>query len=429
MSRLFRSVARAVVPLAVLGAVLPDASAATSGEQLWQTPTPGGIDAIVSSPDGTKVFAAGSRLRRTVNVYVAALDPSTGVVLWEEDYNARRGSDDAATDVAVSPDGTKVFAVGYSRTYPDADHQVLAVAFDASSGALLWAKDYGGPGETSDLGYAVTTSPDGRRVFVTGSAGGIYAQHFVTIAYRASTGALIWVRRYQGPEVGGNIAYGLGVSADGTKVYVSGESFGGTSSTDFATVAYEAATGNTLWVKRFTGPGFDVPYALVATGGKVIVTGTTATDAFGSSTDVATVAYRAADGAGLWTRRYDGPAASYDSGNAIVSRPDKKWVFIAGDSAQDYLTIAYRASDGTPLWTRVFAGATADYALSAAVSPDGSRVFVTGYNATVAYAASSGSKLWANKTGANELDIDPAGSAVFVGGTSVPTGGVTAYAP
>ncbi|MDP9253195.1 MAG: hypothetical protein M3O80_09335, partial [Chloroflexota bacterium] len=80
-----------------------------------------------------------------------------------------------------------------------------------------------------------------------------------------------------------------------------------------------------------------------------------------------------------------------DAGNAIASRPDGKRVFITGASADEYLTIAYRASDGATIWTKVFAGATAERALSVVVSPDGSSLFVTGYYATVAYAA-SGSK-------------------------------------
>ena len=46
-----------------------------------------------------------------------------------------------------------------------------------------------------------------------------------------------------------------GVSPDGSKVFVTGYSVGSASGYDYATVAYDASTGSELWVKRYDGPG------------------------------------------------------------------------------------------------------------------------------------------------------------------------------
>jgi hypothetical protein len=51
----------------------------------------------------------------------------------------------------------------------------------------------------------------------------------------------------------------MGVSPDGSTVYVSGESEDGSSGSDYATIAYDASTGSKLWTKRYNGPrnGYD----------------------------------------------------------------------------------------------------------------------------------------------------------------------------
>ena len=61
------------------------------------------------------------------------------------------------------------------------------------------------------------------------------------MAYEASTGVKLWAKRYNGPGNGDDQAYSVAVSPDGSRVFVTGGSDGGsTTKFDYATVAYEA---------------------------------------------------------------------------------------------------------------------------------------------------------------------------------------------
>jgi hypothetical protein len=77
----------------------------------------------------------------------------------------------------------------------------------------------------------------------------------------ATPGVEQWLRRYNGLGNSDDVAKSLGVSPDGTKVFVTGASTGSGGDDDYATVAYDASTGARLWVARYNGPGNSVDTA------------------------------------------------------------------------------------------------------------------------------------------------------------------------
>jgi outer membrane protein assembly factor BamB len=112
------------------------------------------------------------------------------------------------------------------------------VAYSASTGTQLWVMRYSGPGNGWDTAYALGVSPDGSTVLVTGSsAGSTGSSDYATVAYDASTGTQLWVMRYD-PGNRIDTATALGVSADGSMVFVTGSSTGSTGFSDYATMAY-----------------------------------------------------------------------------------------------------------------------------------------------------------------------------------------------
>lgn len=118
---------------------------------------------------------------------------------------------------------------------------------------------------------------------------------YATTAFNASTGAERWSRRYAGPAGDNdNLPSALGISPDGSTAYVTGTSDSPTSERDYATVAYQIATGARLWVSRFTGLGnsFDQANALAVNpqGGAIYVTGFSEIGL--TMGDFATIAYR-----------------------------------------------------------------------------------------------------------------------------------------
>ena len=84
-------------------------------------------------------------------------------------------------------------------------------------------------------------SPDGAKVFVTGnSAGSTSGADYATLAYNTATGKQLWVGCYNGPGGRDDEAHSVAVSPNGATVFVTGNSAGSTSGVDYATVAYRS---------------------------------------------------------------------------------------------------------------------------------------------------------------------------------------------
>jgi hypothetical protein len=77
-------------------------------------------------------------------------------------------------------------------------------------------------------------------VFVSGSSQGTSSQFdYATVAYNATTGAQLWASRYNGPGNGGDIARSVVASA--TRAIVTGEAdmAQSTGQSDYTTIAYK----------------------------------------------------------------------------------------------------------------------------------------------------------------------------------------------
>ena len=417
--------------------------AGAPGSQLWVRLYNGpgnsfdAASSVAVSPGGSRVFVTGGSQGTTSGLDYATLaySAATGARLWAARYNGPGNGFDAASSVVVSPGGSRVFVTGESQgTRSGSDYATLA--YSAVTGARLWAARYNGPGNGNDAASSVVVSPGGSRVFVTGESQGTRSgSDYATVAYSAVTGARLWAARYNGPGNGNDAASSAAVSPDGSRVFVTGESRGATT-TDYATVAYSAATGARLWVQRYNGPGNgnDTAWSVAVSpgGSRVFVTGESR--GIRSGPDYATVAYSAATGARLWVARYNGPGNGNDAAYSIAVSPGGSRVFVTGGSqgtrsGADYATVAYSAATGARLWVARYNGPATydDAARSVAVSPRGSTVYVTGGSnpgsATLAYSAATGAQLWLARHDDMLLAavaVSPGGSRVYVTGLTGP---------
>jgi WD40 repeat protein len=298
---------------------------AATGANAWTVVTPGtSASSAVISPDGSTLFADdGGGLGLGVTAYATA----TGATLWSQGSSLQGGGSESA--VAVSPDGSAVFVTG--RFQVSASTEYETVAFAAATGKVLWTRvKMGVNGSFGDFsgGAALAVSPDSAAVFVTGTLTGPHGAACGTIAYNAATGKQLWLKTYKSDTSGTLNDWGLAVavSPDGSTVVVTGGADGA-----YGTIAYAAATGAQQWVALYN-PGNSTASAVAVSpdGSTVLVTGTSAKAK--TSSQVATLAYNAATGATLWLRRYPGAGnpSGYGEGHALAVNPDGSAVYVAG---------------------------------------------------------------------------------------------------
>jgi len=299
---------------------------------------------------------------------------------WIARYNGPLNLSEEAFALVVDTSGN-VYVTGVSDQGVGIDN--YATIRYSTIGDTVWVRRYNGPGNGIDIAHALAVDTSGN-VYVSGYSDGdtIAAPNYdyATIKYD-SNGDTVWVRRYNGSGNGHDLAHALAVDLSGN-VYVTGESVGSGTGEDYVTIKYNSI-GDTLWVRRFDGPvnGEDRARALaVDPSGNVVVTGWT--QGSGTGLDYTTIQYNSI-GDTLWVRSYNGPVnmndeafalAVDDSGNVVVT--GRSW----NGTDYDYATIKY-SSIGDTVWVRRYNGSGNgwDEALALAVDPAGN-VYVTGFS-------------------------------------------------
>ncbi len=202
-----------------------------------RTSTPdleGPVGAAVS-PDGANVYVAA----HDENVLLAlARDRTSGGLTYLEGYHSDGDLQRLrqVRDVAVSPDGANVYAIGYL------DDSVVSFARDVPTGTLvcLGVLRNGGAVAGLDGPQSLTVSPDGNYVYVASQGGGVEPDpgtDGVAIFSRTPpSGTLAFVDAVTWAELGCTSAlsgsYAVAISPDGLNAYVAG--YEGSSLTAFA---------------------------------------------------------------------------------------------------------------------------------------------------------------------------------------------------
>ena len=278
---------------------------AATGKQLWVShyddPVQGTDDArtIGVSEDGKTLVVTGQSRGDGTGLTdwgTVGYDAATGEQLWAVLRNGTEGGTDIAENVAIVG-GTAIVAGVLSNTDRQTDWEV--VGYDLATGEERWTAAYGDGGTDVPRGAVVT--PDGSTVVVIGNVDGEHGMDYATVAYDVATGAQVWAARHDGTAHGLDVPYDVALTADGTRVVVTGESESAGTGADYGTIAYDTATGEQVWSASYdatgTGDGANGIAVDQRPDGtrRVFVTGVSLVsfDPFGvdSNSDAATIAY------------------------------------------------------------------------------------------------------------------------------------------
>ncbi len=374
---------------------------AAPARQLWASTLRGGTAiAEALSPDGTRLFVLGY-VGPSVKSETVAYSTATGAQLWAKTYPPENtgGPDES---IAVSPDGAQVYVTGYSIRLG-----AVTIAYAARTGRQLWVSRY----KHKSAGLSgLAVSPDGTTVYEAGnwvSGGGSY---LAVIAYDAATGRQRWLRYYTKVKPAGAALWAVAVSPDGTTVYVAGQAGALLPSSYSLIVLAYRATGTLKWATRYAnrytggayaGGAFGGPIVLGPGGSDLYVAGTVSSK-YGHHL-AATFAFRAATGKCLWL---DPDSAPGGGGKTAVTPDGRTVIFVGdrtGDTAGGYAITSYNASTGATRWARR-APVPGDAPIDSAglvIDPHGDTAFVAGSNGggnyIAAWSVARGTVLWTTR--------------------------------
>jgi hypothetical protein len=331
------------------------------------------------------IYLTGYTMNSGAGDYLTIKYRPNGDLAWTQTYNGISSQYDFANWVTVD-DQENVYVTGYSRGL-SYQYDIATVKYD-SSGNQQWVARFDGSGGWNDEGQKVIAGNDGY-VYVTGDANQFSSgsiKNYVTIKYYAIDGDTAWVRTYNGSADSSDQARDMEVDASGN-VYVTGSSRGVGTLNDILTVKYDSL-GNEKWTARYNNPDTNLTddgYGIeVDDVGNVYVTGQSR--GVGTGTDFVTIKYDSL-GSQLWVTRYNGPADSTDkpsdeTGGKCMAIDQYANIFVSGISwstttYNDYITIMYDSA-GVEQWVVRYDGYdTLDYAMAVAANDYGD-VCVTG---------------------------------------------------
>ncbi|MCE1164839.1 MAG: T9SS type A sorting domain-containing protein [Bacteroidetes bacterium] len=183
--------------------------------------------------------------------FVTIIYSTSGDSLWTRRYDFN-GLPNCATSLAVDSTGN-LLVLGYSYNYSQTNTTLILIKYDLA-GTLLWNKTFQNNNSVYN-DYGIDLNIDrGNFIYVVGyTCNGLDLgtnRDYLTIRYKPN-GDTSWVRKYNGP--GNNLDCACSLTIDRfCNVYVTGESYGYGSNSDYFTISYDTI-GNTIWSSRYNG--------------------------------------------------------------------------------------------------------------------------------------------------------------------------------
>jgi len=309
---------------------------------------------------------------------------SNGVQQWIARYRGIDNGNDFAFSIAVDKLGNS-YVTGWSQGGGNAT-DIVTIKY-SSTGDSSWVQRYRGPGVSSatpgfETYLHLIAVDDLGNVYVTGTSyGGSSTNYdYATIKYNSS-GVQQWVQRYNNPAAN-QLEYATSIQIDTSGyVYVSGFSDANSASTieDYCTIKYSPA-GVQQWVATYENGGHNrVNGMVVDNSGNIYVTGWGGPAILNGAGGYLTIKYNTS-GIQQWVANY--PGSQYDEATSIaLDNMNNVFVtggLVTGSASSDYLTIKYNSS-GLQQWSQIYNGSTNGYDKATAIAVDKSEnIYITG---------------------------------------------------
>ncbi len=189
------------------------------------------------------------------DVYLIRIGPH-GDTLWTRTYGGIAG--DVGYSVAQTSDRGFIVA-GYTSSYGDSETHVYLIRTD-SNGDILWARTYGGSGNS--YGYSVQETADGGYIVagMTRPYGADYSH--VYLIRTDSDGDTLWTKMYGGSDY--DNANSVDVVADGGFIVAGSTRSYGAGRSDIYLIRTDS-NGDTLWTQTYGGSHYDYAYSVTET--------------------------------------------------------------------------------------------------------------------------------------------------------------------
>ena len=228
---------------------------------------------------------------------------STGDTIWTRRYNGVANGNDAGLECAIDANGNLYVAgMCYNGSYTD----FCILKYNASAGDLIWAKKYLSP--FKNVGQAYGCSINGSDVFINGYIFNDKSYYLYTIKCN-SNGDTLWTRINNEGLDSLRFIHSDCVADNSGNVYITGNCSDSINGVYGRIIKYDAL-GNIMWSTKYQNPPEsplnDAVYGCTLDmTGNLIVTGTTqGSDTFLNNFII--IRYNAATGDTIWTKRFKG---------------------------------------------------------------------------------------------------------------------------
>jgi uncharacterized delta-60 repeat protein len=235
------------------------------------------------------VYVAGHSFNtgQDLNYRVVKYDPA-GTQQWTVQYNSTLNSYDTPTAMSLDASGN-LFVTGYAYNGATSDDDIHTIKIN-TTGSVINNASFNGTANGADAPNQLIIDGSGN-IYIAGKAKNTgTAEDFLVLKYNSSL-AEQWNNSFNGSGSLYDEAESIAIDAAGN-VYAAGYSYLSTSNNDFMTVRYNPADGQRVWTTRFNGTANNSDQGKVINvdaAGNVYISGDS--KGSGTGTDYSTIKY------------------------------------------------------------------------------------------------------------------------------------------